>query len=317
MSRIHDALKQAEQDRAAGNASVGLDSMELPAPAAPAAPALEVPPEEGAEFSQELTASLKAPLAAFQGGGAMTLESWVASCPPAAWKPDLRSLLFANPGTRQFGMEEFRTLRTHLLQMREKLPLQTILVTSALPGEGKTFVSANLAQVFVQQRGKRALLIDGDLRLSRLHAMLGTTRTPGLSDFLRGKADVAEVIQRGVPDNLFFIPGGEPVSNPMELIGNGRLKGLLHRLAPLFDWIVIDSPPCVPLSDANVLADLCDGVLMVVLAGKTPYDMAQKGGQQFREKRLLGVVLNHVSPQVSYSAHYYYGASEDAPGRKR
>ena len=107
------------------------------------------------------------------------------------------------------------------------------------------------------------------------------------------------------------------MSNPMELIGNGRLKGLLHRLAPLFDWIVIDSPPCVPLSDASVLADLCDGVLMVVLAGKTPFDMAQKGGQQFREKRLLGVVLNHVPPQASYSAHYYHAADDNPAGTKK
>lgn len=307
MSRIHDALKKAEQDRAAGNSSVGLSAVEPPEVAQP---------KEKDEAGHELAASLKLPLSTFQGGTAITLESWVSSCPSTTWKPDLRSLLFADPGTRQIGMEEFRTLRTHLSQMREKLPLQTILVTSALPAEGKTFIAANLAQVFVQQRGKRALLIDGDLRLSRLHAMLGTTRSPGLSDFLRGKADVAEVIQRGVPDNLFFIPGGEPVSNPMELIGNGRLKGLLHRLAPLFDWIVIDSPPCVPLSDANVLADFCDGVLMVVLAGKTPFDMAQKGGQQFRDKRLLGVVLNHVAPQASYSAHYYHASADGSAGQK-
>lgn len=307
MSRIHDALKKAEQDRAAGHSSVGLSAVEPPEAA---------PPKEKEEAGHELAASLKMPLSTFQGGTAVTLESWVSSCPSTTWKPDLRSVLFADPGSRKIGMEEFRTLRTHLSQMREKLPLQTILVTSALPAEGKTFVAANLAQVFVQQRGKRALLIDGDLRLSRLHAMLGTTRSPGLSDFLRGKADVAEVIQRGVPDNLFFIPGGEPVSNPMELIGNGRLKGLLHRLAPLFDWIVIDSPPCVPLSDANVLADFCDGVLMVVLAGKTPFDMAQKGGQQFRDKRLLGVVLNHVAPQASYSAHYYHAFADGSAGQK-
>ncbi|MGH9353490.1 MAG: CpsD/CapB family tyrosine-protein kinase, partial [Terriglobia bacterium] len=275
-----------------------------------------VPPKGKEEAGHELAASLKLPLSTFQGGAAVTLESWVSSCPSAAWKPDLRSLLFADPGSRQIGMEEFRTLRTHLSQMREKLPLQTILVTSALPAEGKTFIAANLAQVFVQQRGKRALLIDGDLRLSRLHALLGTARSPGLSDFLRGKADVSEVIQRGVPDNLFFIPGGDPVSNPMELIGNGRLKGLLHRLAPLFDWIVIDSPPCVPLSDASVLADLCDGVLMVVLAGKTPFDMAQKAGQQFRDKRLLGVVLNHVAPQASYSAHYYHAPADNPAEHK-
>ncbi|MGH9342909.1 MAG: CpsD/CapB family tyrosine-protein kinase [Terriglobia bacterium] len=307
MSRIHDALKKAEQDRAAVHSSVGLSAVE-PLPGAPS--------KEQEEAGQELAATLKLPLSTFQGGPPATLESWISSCPSAAWKPDLRSLLFADPGSRQIGMEEFRTLRTHLSQMREKLPLQTILVTSALAAEGKTFIAANLAQVFVQQRGKRALLIDGDLRLSRLHEMLGTTRAPGLSDFLRGKADVSEVIQRGVPDNLFFIPGGDPVSNPMELIGNGRLKGLLHRLAPHFDWIVIDSPPCVPLSDASVLADLCDGVLMVVRAGKTPFDMAQKSGQQFRDKRLLGVVLNHVEPQAAYSAHYYQAAADNPAEHK-
>lgn len=314
MSRIHDALKKAEQERAAAGA-VGVGALEEPPE--PVETAKTVPPPALPEVETERSSSAMRPMPAFQGGTAVTLESWVSTCPTAPWKPDRETVLFADPGSRQIGAEEFRTLRTHLSQMREKLPLQTVLVTSALPAEGKTFVAANLAQVFVQQRGKRALLIDGDLRLSRLHAMLGTTCSPGLSDYLRGKAEVSEVIQRGTPDNLFFIPGGEPVTNPVELIGNGRLKGLLHRLAPLFDWIVIDSPPCVPLSDASVLADLCDGVLMVVLAGETPYDMAQKGGQQFREKRLLGVVLNHVSPQMSYSAHYYYGSADDPAESKR
>ncbi|MGH9404128.1 MAG: CpsD/CapB family tyrosine-protein kinase [Terriglobia bacterium] len=310
MSRIHDALKKAEQDRAAGLHSPA----EVGTMVEPTKHPASVPKEEN---GSELVASLRLPLSTLQGGTPVTLESWVSTCPSALWKPDPHSLLFADPASRQIGVEEFRTLRTHLAQMREKLPLQTILVTSALPSEGKTFIAANLAHVFVQQRGKRALLIDGDLRMSRLHAMLGTARSPGLSDFLRGKADISEIIQRGAPDNLFFIPGGQPVSNPMELIGNGRLKGLLHRLAPLFDWIVIDSPPCVPLSDANVLADLCDGVLMVVLAGKTPFDMAQKGGQQFRDKRLLGVVLNHVAPQASYSAHYYHAADDDPAEHKQ
>ncbi|MGH9355915.1 MAG: tyrosine-protein kinase family protein, partial [Terriglobia bacterium] len=88
-------------------------------------------------------------------------------------------------------------------------------------------------------------------------------------------------------------------------LGNGRLKGLLHQAAPLFDWIVIDSPPCVPLSDASLLADLTDGVLMVVRSGKTPFDVAQKASQMFRERHLLGVVLNQVMPRDAYSAYYY------------
>lgn len=300
MSRIHDALKKAEQDHTPDPHSEAAVKPAEPllSPVSPREERTETEPARGKEFS----------LRPLQGGGPMTLEGWISECPSAPWKLDRRAILFADPKARQIGMEEFRTLRTRLIQMREKLPLQTILVTSALPGEGKTFVAANLAQGFVQQLGRRVLLIDGDLRLSRMHHLLGAALTPGLSDFLRGNAEASSILQRGVPENLFFIPAGHPTSNPVELIGNGRLKGLLHRLAPLFDWIIIDSPPSVPLSDSSLLADLCDGVLLVVRSGKTPFDVAQKGSQQFREKRLLGVVLNQVPPQAAYSAYYYQAA---------
>ena len=304
MSRIHDALKKAEQDRAAG-----------PHPPFEMNPPQPTVNPGAVETELEKREMLNLPRTMLQGPGLPSIESWVAGCAVTEWNPDPQSVLFSNPAVRMLGTEEFRTLRTHLTQMREKLPLQTILITSPLPTEGKTFVSANLAQAFVQQQGRKVLLIDGDLRLSRLHALLGTSRAPGLSDFLQGKAEIAEILQRGAPGDLFFIPGGKPVSNPMELASNGRLKGLLHRLAPLFDWIVIDSPPCVPVSDASVLADYCDGVLMVVRAGKTPFDMAQKGSHQFQDKRLLGVVLNQVPPHAAYSAYYYYSEEEGVVGK--
>lgn len=291
MSRIHDALKQAGQD-----SEGGLDSHRSE-PAATREPDMS--------RADETDAPLKASVSTLPLAGAMSLESWIAGCPESAWRPNPHSVLFTSQGTRQIGMEEFRTLRTRLTQMREKMPLQTILVTSALPGEGKTFVSVNLALAFAQNQGRRVLLIDGDLRLSRLHVVLGAKRSPGLAEFLESKAEISSALQRGSPGEIFFIAGGASSSNPIELVANGRLKTLLHRLRPLFDWIIIDSPPCVPLSDASVLADNSDGVLMVVRAGKSPFDMAQKGGQQFRDKRLLGVVLNQVPPQTAYSAYYY------------
>lgn len=322
MSRIHDALKQAEQDRTDGGPGPQPErsAKERPEPFLPPIEPFSAIPEAGIPPFDETAEREMPPLDEVEEGGLMrgaglplralheaspvSLEGWIAECPPAPWTPDPQSVLFRGPA-RRLGMEEFRTLRTRLLQMRERSPLQTILVTSVLPGEGKTFVAANLAEVFVQQRGRRVLLIDGDLRLSRLHAMLGAAPAPGLSEFLRGDAEASSIIQRGTPENLFFIPGGRAASNPTELLGSGRLKSLLHRLAPLFDWIVVDSPPCVPLSDASLIADICDGVLMVVRSGKTPFDVAQKGSQQFREKRLLGVVLNQVAPQSAYSAYYY------------
>jgi capsular exopolysaccharide synthesis family protein len=216
-------------------------------------------------------------------------------------------MLFSDGQHHVLGAEEFRTLRSHLYMIRERQPLQKLLITSALPREGKTFIAGNLAEVIVRQPGRRVLLIDSDLRLSQLHLKLGAPANPGLSDYLRGEADEFAVIQRGPIESLLFIAGGKLAPNPSELIGNGRLKLLLQRLGPAFDWIILDSPPVVPVSDAKLLADLCDGVLVVVQAGTTPYDLARKACQEFREKRLLGVVLNFAEAGSSYSSYYYYG----------
>jgi Mrp family chromosome partitioning ATPase len=112
-------------------------------------------------------------------------------------------------------------------------------------------------------------------------------------------------MQRGPLENLFFIPGGKHAANPAELIANGRLKTLLQRVSPLFDWVVIDSPPVVAVSDPRVMGGLCDGILLVVGAGREPYDMVQKARQQFSDEHLLGVVLNRAEPRTSYSYKYY------------
>ena len=199
-------------------------------------------------------------------------------------------------------------MRSRLYQMREKQALKKVLITSALPKEGKSFVAANLAQVMVRQHGRRALLIDADLRGARLHQLLGTSATPGLSEYLLGENDEFGIMQRGGMENLFIIPSGRSVSNPAELVANGRLKILLNRVEALFDWIIIDSPPAVPVSDASLLANYCDGVVMVVRSNATPVDMARKARQEFRDKQLVGVVLNGIEADSSPYNQYYYGA---------
>ena len=152
------------------------------------------------------------------------------------------------------------------------------------------------------------MLIDSDLRISHMHILLGASAVPGLADYLLGEADVFSILQRGAQEGLFFIAGGKRAPNPAELIGSGRLRTLIQRLAPAFDWIILDSPPAVPVTDASLLAEMSDGVLMVVKAGETPYDMAQKGCQHFRDKHLVGAVLNRIEAGSAYSAYYYYGA---------
>jgi protein-tyrosine kinase len=135
--------------------------------------------------------------------------------------------------------------------------------------------------------------------------VLGTASVPGLGDYLTGANDEFSVMQRGPMENLFFIPGGRTAVQPAELISNGRLKMRMQRVEPLFDWIIVDSPPAVPVSDASQLANFCDGVLMVVRSNATPYDTAQKARQEFLGKTLVGVVLNGISKSDSYNRYYY------------
>lgn len=172
-------------------------------------------------------------------------------------------------------------------------------------------------RILVQQPGKRVLLVDGDLRWPRLHLCLGTPSTPGLTEYLSGEVNELAVLQRGQLDNLFLIAGGRHATSPSEIIANGRLKELIRRLSPLFDWVILDSPPAMAVSDPRVMAEVCDGVLLVVGAGMQPFDALQKTRLQFSNKRLLGVVLNRAEPRASYSYKYYgyYGGGKEQPAR--
>jgi capsular exopolysaccharide synthesis family protein len=138
---------------------------------------------------------------------------------------------------------------------------------------------------------------------------MGAPSAPGLADYLCGEADEFSIMQNDAQDNFFLIPVGKSVPNPAELLANARLKNLLDRLAPLFDWIIVDTPPVLPVSDASVLAGMCDGVILVVSAGSTAFDLAQAACQEFQDKNLLGVVLNRAEEEATYGAYSYYGGN--------
>jgi len=177
-------------------------------------------------------------------------------------------------------------------------------VTSSLQGEGKTFVANNLAHALSRQQNCRVLLIDADLRRPDLHTGFGAPSSPGLSEYLKDEAPELTIIQRGLPEYLCFIAGGSKPDNPAELLANGRLKSLLQMVGPVFDWVIVDSPPTLPVSDALTLAEMCDGVLTVIRAAQTGFDSAQKSCQQLREKNLLGVALNCAEEGAAYGSYY-------------
>jgi protein-tyrosine kinase len=299
MSRIHEALKKAEQDRAAVVTAEAVTAPPISADALPeqseAQPALQ-----GDILARTIVTTRPT-------GDFLRFDDLRARCSHPQWHLDPNVNVFVNPLLSTHGAEQFRTLRSRLYQLRSNQPLRTLLVTSSIPAEGKTFVTNNLAQSIVRQPDRRALIIDADLRRARLHVPLGAPSSPGLTDYLRGEADAISIIQQGQEGNLCFIPGGNEVTNPSELLSNGRLKSLLDRLAPIFDWIILDSPPCLLVADASVIADLCDGVLLVTRAGVTPAATAQRAAQELRGRNVVGVVLNAMTESHVGTSDYYYG----------
>ena len=299
MSRIHEALKKAEQERA------------MSEPVQRREPATDVLDD----VMEPATMPNLAVLSAAAPATAMTPDSLLLRSRRTNWNPDPKLMLFFSGEEHLYGMEEFRTLRSRLYQAREKHQLSKVLVTSPLPREGKSVVAANLAQVLVRQQGKRALLIDADLRSPRLHALLGAEAGPGLSEYLQSEIDEFAILQSGPMENLFLISAGTSTANPAELVGSGRFTMLLERLEPLFDWIIVDSPPAVAVSDAAILAKYCDGVIMVVRSNSTPFDVAKRARQEFGEN-IVGVVLNAVDTLPEYS-QYYYSTYANPNGREK
>jgi protein-tyrosine kinase len=304
MSRIHEALKKAEQERAA---IVTAETEMAPLQAESATATATAEPVRNAEAPLQSGDILSRTVLPTTGSGQyLRFDDLRARCAHPVWHLDPHVNVFVNADTSAQGSEQFRTLRSRLYQMRSNQPLRTLLVTSSIPTEGKTFVTNNLAQAIIRQPDRRALIIDADLRRSRLHVPLGAPSSPGLTDYLRGTADIVSIIQQGHEGNLCFIPGGDEVTNPSELIANGRMKMLLDRLAPIFDWIILDSPPCLLVADASILADLCDGVLLVARAGVTPAATAQRACQELRGRNVVGVVLNAMQDSHKYHSDYYY-----------
>jgi protein-tyrosine kinase len=304
MSRIHEALKKAAEERMAQTANRAVsDLVEL---SSPAGLAETLPANGGTRSSSDVRTRVEP--------GDLQFEEFKKRCVPVTWKMEATASVFSAKMHHQIGAEKFRTLRSRLYQIASAQPLKKILITSSTPAEGKTFVAANLAQSFIRQAGRKVLLIDSDLRASRLHLHFGAQEEPGLSDYLRGDCDEFQVTQFGTDGNLALIPGGCEVSNPSELLHSDRMRNFLDRMSTIFDWIILDSPPALAVHDASILADMCDGVLFVVQAGSTDFQLAEKASSEFHEKNLLGVVLNRVEKRDAYGDYYYHGYGSQTDG---
>jgi succinoglycan biosynthesis transport protein ExoP len=208
-----------------------------------------------------------------------------------------------NNGVPPVFAESFRAVRTNVLFAAAD-SRRTLLVTSSRPGEGKSLVASNLA-VGLALAGQRVLIIDADMRRPQVHTILNTEQTPGLSDLLGGTAIADNVIRRTTIEGLSVLPSGVPLPNPAELLSSDRLAQLIAALRERFDWVVIDSPPVLAVTDASLLAHACSGVVFVVAAEKTDRPTALKAIEQLdgANAQFLGAVLNQVD--LTRNAFFY------------
>ena len=209
-------------------------------------------------------------------------------------------ILIAPP--HSFGAEEFRKLKTQIFHQLPNPP-HSILITSAAPGEGKTMVSVNLAIAISQEIHRKAILMDGDLRKPGIH--LGKSRnSKGLSNYLSNGIPLSEILINSEIENLRIITAGSPTQKPSELIGSKRMEDLMDSLRKQEDhtYILIDSPPIVSTTDPILLSKMVDGIIVVVMAERTPKGVIQRALKSIDGQKMIGIVLNQVNIK---SSHYY------------
>jgi capsular exopolysaccharide synthesis family protein len=206
------------------------------------------------------------------------------------------------------GAEKFRFLAVRLRQMQQAKNLKRLLITSTIAEEGKSLITANLA-VTLARRRQRVILIEGDLRRPTLTDAFGLGRLEGICESLKNDADPMKNVYYLDEARLWFMPAGRPPENPLELMQSGRLPHFLDRLAVSFDWILIDSPPILPLADTTVWSRFVDGVLLVAREGKSEKAPLKRGLEALGRANILGVVVNSCSNVDNSNYYQRYGGS--------
>jgi len=288
MSRVHDALRRAEQ----GALLHGGEAAEVRADAPRMPEFLQVNGTPG-------TIRLSLDPAALR-----EVETVPFSPAPESHLLDLNN-------SHETPAEEFRTLRTRLNHLQTLQPLHTVVVTSPSPAEGKTFSAVNLALAQAHLTESSVLLGDFDLRRPIIHNLMQVSRAPGLSDYIAGACTFPQALRKVEGTNLYLLPAGTPVKNPLELLNMRQSKQLFEDLPRLFHWAIFDTPPLLFSADANLLSTMADGTILVVKIGSTTFDNVTRALQSLCENNVLGIVANGARASELYSKYtYYYSKTE-------
>jgi len=227
---------------------------------------------------------------------------------------DTLSRIVFHTDPRGLAADRFRFLRMRIRERSNAGKLQSILITSAQPQDGKSTVSLNLATALAERGQNPVLLLEGDLYHPTLAERLGVKDGPGLADCLASNLHPFSAIRRLAPLEWYLLPAGSKMPNPSELLHSDRLAQIMRALTPHFKWIVIDSPPVAPIADALALARYADASFLVVRAGVTPGQAVEAAVESLGPKHVMGVILNGVEGlrrlYSKYNKYYVPGATD-------
>jgi receptor protein-tyrosine kinase len=250
------------------------------------------------------------------GGLQIDARSFLARCKSIPFRPAPEAHLINPEEPHDGASEEFRSLRTRLNHMQAQQDLRVIVCTSASPAEGKTFTACNLALAQAQLE-LPVLLADLDLRRPVVHQQFQCERSPGFSDFLLGEKSLEECIRHVEGTNLYILPAGSAVRNPLELLNMRPVRYTLDSFRKVFNWVILDTPPLLFSADANLLATITDGIILVVRIGSTTYDSVVRAIQTLCENNVLGIVANGARAGELYSKYTYYYTKSEGATRER
>jgi len=292
MSHIFDALRRSEAERSGAEPTAFSIATEL---------------LEAAE--QKALAPVSVPDPDYgRPTGLATLDQ----CPTIAAGILPESRLVAVAKDNDLAAEKFRFLAVRLRQLRQTRPLKKVLITSTIPREGKSTVASNLACILARKKPQKTLLLDGDLRRPTVADQFGLGQRPGLSEWLSGLTETTN-IYRLESVGLWVFPAGRAAQNPLELMQSGKLSSLMEALCDRFDWIVIDSPPVLPLADTSIWAKMADGILLVTRRGVTEKQHLERGLEALEQSKLLGALVNDSADAVHNDYYQRYYSPQSSP----
>jgi protein-tyrosine kinase len=232
--------------------------------------------------------------------------------PFGRFDPNLFEKLVVDPGMHAGSREQYRRLGAVLHDAQAVTGLKVVMIASAVAGEGKTLTAANLALTLSGSYRKRVLLIDADLRRPTVHRVFRLDTSYGLGDGLEPGSE-AKLVVRQVSPTLAVLPAGRPTPDPMAALISDRMRRLIEEARETFEWVIIDTPPLVLLPDANLLASMVDGTVLVIKAASTSHELVKRATEAIGRPKILGVVLNRatVTPNGHYGGYVDYYANAE------